>query len=199
MFVDALCNGLDEIPNSLEIRNELSDLWENGKQNLLLDELNEKDPIFYASVDKNNPARVIRALEAIRLTNKPFSELRTKQLKQRQYALHRFVIEFDREKLYERINLRVDLMLDKGLIEEVRKLLPYRGFNSLRTVGYKEIVSYFDGEISLDEAIELVKQNSRRYAKRQITWLKRYDNAIWIPADTSFNMTKILLQHLNKD
>lgn len=199
MFVDALCNGLDEIPTSQEIRSELSDLWKNGKQQLLLDELYEKDPLFFACVDKNNPTRVIRALEAIRLTNKPFSDLRSMQLKERQYSLHRFVIDFDREKLYERINLRVDFMMEKGLLEEVRKLLPFRELNSLQTVGYKELVSYFDGNISLEEAILLVKQNSRRYAKRQITWLKRYDDAIWIPADSSSNMTKILLQHINKD
>ena len=199
MFVDALCNGLDEIPYSIEIRNELNNVWKKGDHLLLLEELEQKDPNFYSKVDKNNPTRVIRALEAIRLTNKPFSELRTNQFKERNYELHRFVIDCDREKLYERINMRVDLMIEKGLIEEVRHLLPFRDCNSMRTVGYKELVAYFDGQSTLDEAIELIKQNSRRYAKRQITWLKRYDDAIWITADSAANMTKKLLEHLNKD
>jgi tRNA dimethylallyltransferase len=199
MFVDALCNGLDEIPHSTEIRSELTELWEAGNRELLLEELHQKDPEFYNTVDKHNPTRVIRALEAIRLTNKPFSELRTNQSKERNYSLHRFVIDFNREKLYDRINLRVDAMIQHGLIEEVHKLLPFRESNSMRTVGYKELVAYFDGQITLDEAIELIKQNSRRYAKRQVTWLKRYDDAIWIHADSAENMTKKLLEHLNKD
>jgi tRNA dimethylallyltransferase len=199
MFVDALCNGLDEIPHSIEIRNELTESWDNGNREMLLEELHKKDPVFFETVDKNNPTRVIRALEAIRLTNRPFSELRTNQSKERNYSLHRFVIDYDREKLYTRINLRVDAMIEHGLIEEVRKLLPFREFNSMRTVGYKELVAYFDGQSSLDEAIELIKQNSRRYAKRQITWLKRYDDAVWIHADSAENMTKKLLEHLNKD
>jgi tRNA dimethylallyltransferase len=199
MFVDALCNGLDEIPHSTEIRKELSKLWEAGNRELLLEELQQKDPEFYNTVDKHNPTRVIRALEAIRLTNRPFSELRTNQSKERNYSLHRFVIDYDREKLYDRINLRVDAMIQHGLIEEVHKLLPFRESNSMRTVGYKELVAYFDGQSTLDEAIELIKQNSRRYAKRQVTWLKRYDDAIWIHADSAENMTKKLLEHLNKD
>ncbi len=199
MFVDALCNGLDEIPHSTEIRKELSKLWEAGNRELLLEELQQKDPEFYNTVDKHNPTRVIRALEAIRLTNRPFSELRTNQSKERNYSLHRFVIDYDREKLYDRINLRVDAMIQHGLIEEVHKLLPFRESNSMRTVGYKELVTYFDGQSTLDEAIELIKQNSRRYAKRQVTWLKRYDDAIWIHADSAENMTKKLLEHLNKE
>lgn len=199
MFVDALCNGLDEIPHSTEIRKDLSELWETGNREMLLEELHQKDPVFFETVDKNNPTRVIRALEAIRLTNIPFSELRTNQTKERNYTLHRFVIDYDREKLYNRINLRVDAMIDHGLIEEVHRLLPFRECNSMRTVGYKELVAYFDGQSSLDEAIELIKQNSRRYAKRQVTWLKRYDDAVWIHADSAENMTKKLLEHLNKD
>ncbi|MCF8414923.1 MAG: tRNA (adenosine(37)-N6)-dimethylallyltransferase MiaA [Crocinitomicaceae bacterium] len=198
MFIDALCNGLDEIPHSTEIRNELTELWENGNREMLLEELHQKDPVFFEIIDKNNPTRVIRALEAVRLTKKPFSELRTNQSKEKNYELHRYVIDYDREKLYDRINMRVDAMIQHGLIEEVRKLLPFRDCNSMRTVGYKELVAYFDGQCTLDEAIELIKQNSRRYAKRQVTWLKRYDDALWIQADSAENMKKNLLEHLNK-
>lgn len=196
MFIDALCNGLDEIPHSTEIRNELTELWENGNREMLLEELHQKDPVFFEIIDKNNPTRVIRALEAMRLTKKPFSELRTNQSKEKNYILHRFIIDYNREKLYDRINMRVDAMIQHGLVEEVRKLLPFRDCNSMRTVGYKELVAYFDGQSTLDEAIELIKQNSRRYAKRQVTWLKRYDDALWIQADSVENMKKNLLEHL---
>ena len=196
MFIDALCNGLDEIPHSTEIRNELTELWENGNREMLLEELHQKDPVFFEIIDKNNPTRVIRALEAMRLTKKPFSELRTNQSKEKNYTLHRFIIDYNREKLYDRINMRVDAMIQHGLVEEVRKLLPFRDCNSMRTVGYKELVAYFDGQSTLDEAIELIKQNSRRYAKRQVTWLKRYDDALWIQADSVENMKKNLLEHL---
>ena len=132
----------------------------------------------------------------MRLTKKPFSELRTNQSKEKNYILHRFIIDYNREKLYDRINMRVDAMIQHGLVEEVRKLLPFRDCNSMRTVGYKELVAYFDGQSTLDEAIELIKQNSRRYAKRQVTWLKRYDDALWIQADSVENMKKNLLEHL---
>ncbi len=124
MFIDAVCNGLDDIPSSIELRNELTEIVQrNGLDSLLL-ELNEKDPEFYAIVDRQNPVRVIRAIEAIRLSNMTFSEMRKNQKIFRPFEVIRFIIEHDRQKLYERINLRVDIMLENGLILEVKSLLP---------------------------------------------------------------------------
>ena len=196
MFIDAVCNGLDDIPSSIELRNELTEIVQrNGLDSLLL-ELNEKDPEFYAIVDRQNPVRVIRAIEAIRLSNMTFSEMRKNQKIFRPFEVIRFIIEHDRQKLYERINLRVDIMLENGLILEVKSLLPFKKLSSLKTVGYTELFRYLDQEIELEEAIELIKQNSRRYAKRQLTWFRKHDDATWIPYTTVDQMTKEIVKKI---
>ena len=177
MFVDALLNGIDDIPTSEELKKELITLHQLKGLYPLLEELKNKDLEFYETVDRNNPSRIIRALEAIRLTGKTFSELRKGSSKKLDYKVKRFIIDHDRESLYKRINLRVDQMIKTGLIEEVRSLLPFRELNPLRTVGYTELFEYLDGKTSLERAIELIKQHSRNYAKRQLTWLKRYEDA----------------------
>ncbi|MDG1333721.1 MAG: tRNA (adenosine(37)-N6)-dimethylallyltransferase MiaA, partial [Crocinitomicaceae bacterium] len=199
MFVDALCNGLDDIPTSKELRNELQNDVDQGKLESLLEELKLKDPVYFEQVDRKNPVRVIRAIEVIRLTDLSYSELRKSAPKERPFTVKRFVIEHDREFLYDRINRRVDIMLEAGLLEEVKSVIEFRHLSSMNTVGYKELFNYLDGDCSLEDAIELIKQNSRRYAKRQITWLKRNTDAQWVPYSATEKMVEQIMNHLKTD
>jgi len=193
MFIDALCIGLDPIPSSLELRDAINLEFENSGISPLLEELEKKDPVYFKEVDQNNPMRVIRAIEVIRLTDKPFSAFRIANPTERPFKVHRFVINHPREKLYNRINKRVDSMIENGLLEEVKSVIKYRNLAPLNTVGYKEIFNYLDGKCELETAIELIKQNSRRYAKRQITWFKRHPESIWLDfTDIDDLTTKIL-------
>jgi tRNA dimethylallyltransferase len=178
MFIDALCKGLDNIPHSPEIREKITHQWKEHGIEYLREKLKVADPIFYTQVDLNNPVRIIRALEAIEITGHPFSSLRKADKNNRPFQTKYVIIEHKRESLYERIDQRVDLMIDNGLVKEANHLLPFRGYNALNTVGYSELFQYFDGEITLDEAIDKIKQNTRNYAKRQITWCRRYADAI---------------------
>ena len=180
MFIDAVCIGLDEIPKSDEIKQTLTEQWKQEGLNPLLIELESKDPEFYNEVDRDNPMRIIRALEAIRITGEPFSKLRTKTEKERFFHVKRFVINHPREILYDRINRRVDLMIKAGLIDEVKSVQHLKHLSTLRTVGYSEFFDFLDGKIEFDKAVELIKQNTRRYAKRQLTWFRRHPEAVWI-------------------
>lgn len=176
MFVDALIDGLDEVPINPSIRKELTELYnQNGLEPLLI-ELAERDPLFYEQVDRNNPMRIIRALEAIRTSGQKMSDFQKNQKKERDFQVIRLSIDWPREILYNRINQRVDDMISQGLIKEVLSLADFHHLNALNTVGYKEIIEYLDGKITLDKAIELIKQHTRNYAKRQLTWLRRYSN-----------------------
>jgi tRNA dimethylallyltransferase len=193
MFIDALCNGLDDIPASKELRDKLnSELIENGLE-ALLTELKEKDPEYYNQVDKQNPARVIRALEAIRLSGLPYSTMRKATQKKHPFEIKRFVINHPREQLYDRINRRVDNMMAQGLLEEVKKVKDFRHLSSLRTVGYSELFDYLDNKTDLPTAVELIKQNTRRYAKRQLTWFRRDPSVVWIPFNSVENMKEDIL------
>jgi tRNA dimethylallyltransferase len=185
MFINALCDGLDDIPSDKDLRDELSDEVKKDGLVALLSELQIKDPEYFAQVDQQNPVRLIRAIEAIRLSGKKYSELRAKSSATRPFAIQKFVIDLPREILYQRINQRVNLMMEKGLLEEVKSLLPYRNLQSLNTVGYSELFAYLDGEIALPEAIDLIKQNTRRYAKRQLTWFRKDDSNHWLKAQTT--------------
>ncbi|MGB0933686.1 MAG: tRNA (adenosine(37)-N6)-dimethylallyltransferase MiaA [Lishizhenia sp.] len=194
MFIDALLHGTDDLPKDNTIRAKLNEYYKNEGANFLLNQLKRKDPIYFDQVDKNNIPRIIRALEVIAITKKTFSELRTGAKKVRNFNYSMFIINHTREALYARINKRVDIMLEAGLIEEVQSVKHLSHLQSLNTVGYKEIVQFLDGEINLQDAIELVKRNSRRYAKRQITWFKRYKNAQWIDYTDSEKMTLEILE-----
>jgi tRNA dimethylallyltransferase len=176
MFVDALINGLDDIPTDSMIRKELNLIYADKGLNPLLTELLERDPIFYNQVDRNNPMRIIRALEAIRSSGKKMSDFQKKQTKERDFQIIRFSIDWPRAVLYDRINQRVDDMISFGLIQEVKSLFEFRHLNALNTVGYKEIVEFLEGHINQEKAIELIKQHTRNYAKRQLTWLRRYSD-----------------------
>ncbi len=180
MFIDALCYGLDNIPQDASVKDMLNRAFkENGLEPLLL-ELKEKDPDYYQVTDLKNPVRIIRALEVIRITGKTYSSYQTFKPQTRDFEIHKFVIDLPRELLYERINQRVDKMMDAGLLEEVNELIPNQDLQTLNTVGYSELFSFFKQEIKLERAIELIKQNSRRYAKRQLTWFRRDPNNQWI-------------------
>jgi len=198
MFTDALCIGLDPIPTDdatqLQLRTEMA---RDGIEPLL-SELKEKDPEFYALVDRENPARVLRALEVIRLTGQPFSFWRQRKPSPRPFSVHRFVIDHDREVLYSRINQRVDHMITTGLFEEARSVSEFRHLATLQTVGYKECFEYFDGTIDQTLCIEKIRQHTRNYAKRQLTWFRRHPKSMWIRYRSTEEMADEILQSIQQ-
>ena len=194
LYADAVINGFDALPTaSAEIRAAIETQFEVGGLSSLQNELKKLDPVYYALVDKQNPHRLIRALEVIKLTDTPFSELREKKSANRPFKTLGFAIDWPREELYERINQRVDAMVEAGLIDEAKQLSEHKHLQPLNTVGYKELFAYFDGQHSLEKAIELIKRNSRRYAKRQLTWLRRNPDLIWVKFD-ALNRVKEMIR-----
>lgn len=179
LFIKALIDGIDDLPGDDAIRSKWNAVYEKEGLSPLQMELEEKDPVYFNEVDKNNALRLIRALEVIELTGQTFSSVRKGEKKRNSFQTHYFMVNHNREKLYERINYRVDLMMKNGLEEEAKQLLSQRQHQALNTVGYKELFDLFLGLTSKEEAIAQIKQNSRRYAKRQITWFKQLENATW--------------------
>ena len=184
LYIQALCDGLDALPEADDtLRAELKHRLETEGIERLVDQLRELDPKYVAELDVYNPQRVVRALEVCLVTGRPYSELRSGNVAKRDFDIIKIGTEMDREVLYDRINHRVDIMLNDGLLNEVEALLPHRHLNSLQTVGYREFFDYFDGKCSLEESVELVKRNSRRYAKRQMTWFRRDEAIAWFSPD----------------
>ena len=185
MYIDAVVKGIDDIPTILlEIREAVFSSYEQEGLQPFLEELRISDPKHYEEVDRMNYKRVLHAIEICRQTGKPYSSFRTNTPKQRPFNIRKIGLRRERDELCERINLRVDQMIEEGLVEEARKVYPYRRFNSLNTVGYKELFAYFDGTCSLEFAIEKIKRNSRVYARKQMTWFKRSPDIHWFhPAD----------------
>ena len=180
MYIDAVCNGIDDIPTIDEdVRRTMKRRYEEEGLDSLLDELRILDPEHCEIVDKKNPRRVIHALEICHQTGKPYSSFRRGEKKKRPFGIIKIGLSRDREELYERINSRVIAMMQNGLEEEARRMLPFRNENSLNTVGYKELFQYFDGIIPLDEAVRQIQSNSRRYARKQMTWYKRDEEMTW--------------------
>lgn len=180
-YIDAVCNGLDNLPVAPpEMRENLARRIREEGVNVLAQELKELDPKAWASIDINNGQRVVRALETVLVSGRSFTEFKMTQPKKRDFEIEKICITRPREVLYDRINRRVLKMIDAGLVDEVRNLLPYRDLPALQTVGYKEIFSYLDGEIPLEEAIRLIQRNTRHYAKKQLTWWKRYPDVKWM-------------------
>ena len=176
LYIDAVQKGIDDIPiPSEKVRHDLMKKLETEGIESLAALLNELDPDFYNQVDLKNPKRLLRALEVCLTAGKPYSQLRNNFDNKRPFKTVLLGLNLEREILYNRINRRVDLMVAEGLVNEAKALYPQRSCNALNTVGYKELFDHFDGKISLDEAIDLVKRNSRRYAKRQLTWFGKYD------------------------
>lgn len=183
LYTNALCYGIDDIPSNKNLRDELESEWKTKGLESLQEELKEIDPIFYAEADIQNPRRVMRAIEVYRLSGKPYSAFRKSKPKKRDFKIQIIGLQQDTAILYERINQRVDEMLEDGLIEEVKSVYHLKELKALRTVGYQEIFSYLDGEYDLEKGIELVKRNSRRYARKQLSWFKRDSNVKWFEPD----------------
>ena len=171
LYINAVINGVDEFEEiPTEIREQLIKDFEEKGLSFLQEELKSKDEVYYNQVDLNNPQRIMRALEVCIHTKKPYSSFRKKEKKERTFNSINLLINTERELLYQRINKRVDIMMEQGFLEEVKNLYPNKHLNALNTVGYKELFDFTDGKITLEEAVNLIKQNSRRYAKRQLTW-----------------------------
>ena len=184
LYVRALCEGMDDLPQADEsLRAELGRRLEAEGVGALAEQLRELDPVYYEVVDRSNPARVVRALEVCLQTGRPYSEQRTGERRSRPFGIVKIGVDLPRAELYDRINRRVDRMLADGLEAEARAMYPYRELNALQTVGYREFFDYFDGRTSYDEAVELIKRNSRRYAKRQLTWFRRDPEIRWFRPD----------------
>ena len=184
MYVDAICKGIDDIPTvDAETRQLMLQKYEEEGLEQLCAELRLLDPEYYRIVDLKNPKRVIHALEICYMTGKTYTSFRTQQKKERPFRILKIGLTRDREELYDRINRRVDQMMEEGLLEEVRSVLPYRHLNSLNTVGYKELFDYFEGKTDYAEAVRLIKRNSRRYARKQLSWFRRDDDIRWFHPD----------------
>jgi tRNA dimethylallyltransferase len=193
LYVDALCQGINVMPDPKpELRAELSGKIAKGRLDELLHELERLDPDYYAVVDKRNPIRIQRALETIYTSGKKYSELIGKSLPERPFEIVKIGLNTERSILKERIYSRVDKMLEMGLVDEVTSLLPYRNLNTLNTVGYKEIFGFIDGYKSKEEAITEIKNHTWQYAKKQITWLKRYKEIHWVEPSDIQGILKIL-------
>ena len=174
LYIKALCEGMDDMPEAdASLREELATRLHNEGLEPLCEQLKQLDPDFYQKVDRKNPARVLRALEVCLSTGRPYSELRTGEKRNRNFEIIKIGVDMPRDVLYERIDRRVDIMIEQGLEQEARSVNHLRHLNSLQTVGYREMFDYFDGKSTREEAIELIKRNSRRYAKRQLTWFRR--------------------------
>lgn len=180
MYVNALCYGLDDLPElNEEIRKELEKLYTEKGIEALQEKLKELDPEYYKIVDLQNPHRLMRAIEVCLSTGIPYSQMRSGEKKQRDFRIIKIAIDWPREKLYERINQRVDLMFKQGLVEEAKNLYPYKNINALQTVGYRELFDYFEDKSTLEQAKEAIKQNTRRFAKRQLTWFRKDNEIKW--------------------
>ena len=185
MYADAIMFGMDEFPEvPPEIRNQINVFYQSHGLKSLQNLLMEKDPDYYRKVDRNNPQRLIRALEVCIASNQPYSSFLGKAKPNRSFVSKMLILHCPRTILYNRINERVDKMMAEGLLEEVEQLFQQRELYPLKTVGYKELFPFIEGKTTLEIAVDEIKKNSRRYAKRQITWFKKYDNALCFPANT---------------
>ena len=181
LFIDAVCKGIDAMPDiDKAVRQKVEQLYRDGGLTALQQEVQRLDPEYWSIVDRKNPRRLQRALEVCYQTGKTFTSFRTSTSAKRDFDIVKYALLWDKQQLYNRINLRVEQMLSQGLVEEARKLYPHRRRNALNTVGYKELFEYFEGNINLMEAIEQIKLNTRHYAKRQMTWLRRDQEYNWI-------------------
>ncbi len=193
MYLDAVCNGIDDIPSvDAEVRETLRERLTNGGIDEMRNELRLLDPEYYYSADTRNPKRVVHALEVCYTTGRPYSSFLTKERKQRPFRIVKIGLKRERQELFERINSRVDAMMDAGLLDEARRLYSFRHENALNTVGYKELFRYLDGEWELPFAVEKIKKNTRDYAKKQMTWFAHDNEIKWFHPDQKEEIFQIL-------
>lgn len=193
LYIDAVCKGIDDFPDPKpELRQYLKGIFQDEGISKLQELLLQLDPEYYATVDIQNQNRLIRALEVCYTTGLKFSDQRKNNFKERDFRIVKIGLNLQRVELFGRIELRVDQMIENGLVEEVESLLPYRHLNALNTVGYKEIFEYIDSKITLQQAIANIKTNTRRYAKRQLTWFNRTDEYTWFEPSQIKEITNYL-------
>lgn len=199
LYIDAVCRGFDDLPDCIpNLRKELQNLYNEHGITALQEKLRHLDPEYFEVVDKNNPNRLLRAVEVCLLSGKTYTALRQRKHKERPFRIIKIALNLDRAELFERISVRTDRMLAAGLIEETRSLLPYRHLNALNTVGYKELFRYLDGSCSLEQAIKEIKTNTRRYAKRQLTWLKKDQAYHWFEPIQYEQIKDLILSELHR-
>lgn len=197
LYADAVCYGLDELPAvPAAIRRSVQESYEKHGLTWLQAEVQRLDPNYWEEVDQQNPARLAHCVELSMTTGKPYSSLRTNTRVQRPFRIVKVALERPREELYDRINRRVLQMIEDGLVEEARSVYPKRHLNSLQTVGYRELFACFDGEYDLNRAIELIQQNTRHYAKRQMTWFRRDEDIHWLKANDDYEKNIHIIDHL---
>lgn len=200
LYINAVCNGIDALPKAdTEIRHKLLRQYEEEGLKGIRNQLKMLDPDSYQTIDLKNPKRILKALEVTLTTGKPYSSFLTRQNKTRPFHILKIGLKRERNELYDRINKRVDQMIEEGLIEEARDLYPHKHLNPLNTVGYKELFDYFGGKISLEEAIRLIKRNSRRYAKRQLTWFARDKEIEWFHPENKDQIMHYIQKELQNE
>ena len=193
LYINAVCKGIDELPDAdVNVRDKLNFEFNRNGIEYLRNKLNQLDPEFFAIVDKSNHKRLMRAIEVCITTGKTYSSLRLNEVKQRDFDIIKIGLNRDRQELFDRINNRVDIMIKNGLQEEARNLFPFRELNALKTVGYKELFEHFENKISLEQAITNIKTNTRRYAKRQLTWFKNDDLIKWFHPNETEKIVQII-------
>jgi tRNA dimethylallyltransferase len=199
LYIRAVCDGFDEMPEvSPEIRMRIIGQYQKSGLSWLQAEVAERDPDYFAQVDRQNPQRLMRALEILEVSNKTLGEWRKKTQTKHSFKIVKIGLELDRQQLYARIDIRMNQMIEDGLFEEAEKFYPQRHINALQTVGYREIFDFMSGEYDRDEAIRLLKRNTRHYAKRQLTWFKKDSEMIWFNASDSDRLLTEIKSHLEK-
>jgi tRNA dimethylallyltransferase len=189
LYVDAVCKGIDYLPTvDPEIRAELMRRRDEEGIDALRAELRVVDREFYDQTDIKNPKRILKALEVFHMTGKPYSSFRTNTIKERPFNIIKIGLQRDREELYDRINRRVEIMMDDGLVDEAKSLLKFKDLNALNTVGYKEVFGYLQGEYPVEEAVRLIQRNTRHYAKKQMAWFKKDENTKWFHPDNTHDI-----------
>ncbi|MBR7031098.1 MAG: tRNA (adenosine(37)-N6)-dimethylallyltransferase MiaA [Prevotella sp.] len=194
MYIDAVCNGIDDIPTiNDETRKTMKRRLQEEGLECLCEELRQRDPEYYEIVDRQNPKRVVHALEICTMTGKTYTSFRKRERKQRPFRIIKIGLNRERQELYDRINARVDEMMEKGFLEEAKGLYSQKHLNALNTVGYKELFGYFEGQWMLEEAIERIKGNTRRYARKQLTWYKKDEQIKWFHPDQEEDIINYIL------
>jgi tRNA dimethylallyltransferase len=199
LYIDTICKGIDDIPTvTHEIRQEVVNWYAENGLEALQQRLLNLDPEYHGIVDLNNPKRLLHAVEICQMTGKTFTSFRKNTVRERPFRIVKIGINQNREILYQRINERVERMMDAGLQEEARSVYPYKHLNSLNTVGYKELFAYFDGNCTLDEAVDLIKRNSRKYARKQLTWFRRDSEITWFEPEHIQEIIAFTVQQMNE-